>query len=105
MLKWDGENDARSHRQHMAKQRRERFAFRRKEGALHRAVMDKIKALARGKEQKNLMLKWSVEQDVKEYLAGLEQERQDSLAFRNAEGKSYCEIEEEESRQTVQEPR
>ena len=42
------------------------------------------------------------EQDVKEYLAGLEQECRYSLAFRNAEGKCYREIEEEESRQKVQ---
>ena len=29
-IKWDGENDSRSHTQHMAKECRERFAFRRK---------------------------------------------------------------------------
>ena len=98
MLKWAGENDAISHRKNMAKERRERFAFRRKEGALHRSAMDEIKALAREKEHKYLMLKWAGEQDVKEYLAGLEQERQDSLAFRNAEGKCYRETEEEENR-------
>ena len=47
------------------------------------------------------MLKWAGEQDVKEYLAGLKQERRDSLAFRNAEGKCYREIEEEESQHKV----
>ena len=87
----------------MAKERRESFAFRRKEGALHIAVMDEIKALAREKEHKYIRLKWDGEQDVKEYLAGLEQERRDSLAFCNAEGKCYREIEEEEIRQKVQE--
>ena len=64
-LKSSGENDSRSHRQHMEKERRESFAFRRKEGALHRSVMDEIKALAREKEHKYLMLKWAGEQDVK----------------------------------------
>ena len=49
------------------------------------------------------MLKSAGEQDVKEYLAGLEQERRDSLAFRNAEGKCYREIEEEESWHKFQE--
>ena len=87
----------------MAKEHRESFAFRRKEGALHRAVMDEIKAIAREKENEYLMLKWAGEQDVKEYLSGLEQECQDYLAFRNAEGKCYRIIEEEESRQKVQE--
>ena len=76
----------------MSKECRASFAFRRKEGALHRAVMDKIKALAREKEHKYLMLKWAGEQDLKEYLAGLEQERRDYLAFRNTEGKCYREI-------------
>ena len=38
------------------------------------------------------MLKWASEQDVKEYLAGLEQERRGSLAFRNAEGKRQCDL-------------
>ena len=33
--------------------------------------MEKIKALAREKEHKYLMLKWAREQDVKEYRAGL----------------------------------
>ena len=76
----------------MTKERRESFAFRHKEGDLHRAVMDEIKALAREKEHKYLMLKWDGEQYVKEYLAGLEQERRYYLAFRNAEGKCYREI-------------
>ena len=35
------------------------------------------------------------------YISGLEQERRDSLTFRNAEGTCYREIEEEESRQKV----
>ena len=65
--------------------------------------MDEIKALVREKEHEYLMLKWAGEQDVKEYLAGLEQEIRDSLAFRNAEGKCYREFEEEEIRQKVQE--
>ena len=78
----------------MSKECRASFEFRRKEGALHRAVMDKIKALSREKEHKYPMLKWAGGKDVKEYLAGLEQELRDSLAFRNAEGKCYCEIEE-----------
>ena len=86
----------------MAKKHREIFAFRRKEGALHRSVMDKIKALAREKEHKYFMLKWAGEQDVKEYLAGLEQERRNYLVFGNAEGNWYREIEEEEIQQKVQ---
>ena len=51
--------------------------------------MDEIKALAREMEHKYLMLKWAGEKDVKKYLAGIEQEVRDSLAFRNAEGKCY----------------
>ena len=39
-LKWAGQNDVGSHRQHMAKERIESFAFRRKEGARRRAAMD-----------------------------------------------------------------
>ena len=65
--------------------------------------MDEIKALAREKEHEYLMLKWAGEQDVKEYLSGLEQERRDYLAFFNAEGKCYREIEEEEIQQKVKE--
>ena len=64
-LKWAGENDAISHRQNTTKERRESFAFRRKEGALHRSIMDEINALAREKEHEYLMLKWAGEHDVK----------------------------------------
>ena len=60
-LKWDGENDTRSHMKHMSKECRESFAFRRKGGALHRSVMYEIKALAREKEHEYLMLKWAGE--------------------------------------------
>ena len=73
----------------MSKELRGSFAFRRKEGDLHRSVMYEIKALTREKEHEYLMLKWASEKYVKEYLAGLEQERRDYLAFRNTEGKCY----------------
>ena len=49
------------------------------------------------------MLKWSGEQDVNEFIAGIEQECHDYLALCNAEGKCYREIEEEQSQQKVQE--
>ena len=65
--------------------------------------MEEIKAFSREKEHEYLMLKWAGEQVVNEYLAGIEQERRDSLSFRNAEGKCYYEIEEEETQQKIQE--
>ena len=39
--------------------------------AIHRAIMDEIKALAREKEHEYLVLKWAGKKDVKEYLVGL----------------------------------
>ena len=49
----------------MAKELRESIALRRKEGALHRSVMDETKALEREKEHDYIMFKWAREQDVK----------------------------------------
>ena len=55
----------------MSKELRGSFAFRRKEGDLHRSVMYEIKELAREKEHEYLMLKWAGEQDVKDILQDL----------------------------------
>jgi len=102
-LKWAGERDAEAYKKKMAEERRESFAFRNREGARHRAVMEELKALAKEKEHESYILKWAGENDAKSYLAEMQQERRDSFAFRNAEGKQHREMEEQERYKTIQE--
>ena len=54
--------------------------------------MDELKQLICEKETESLVLKWAGEEDVKVYLAELEEKRRFSLRMRNNEGLHHREI-------------
>ncbi len=95
-LKWAGERDAECYKKQLAQEERDDLAFRNEEARNHDAVMRELVSLAKEQEHESYMLKWAGENDAKEYLAGEEELRRQSLAFRNAEGRRHREIEEEE---------
>jgi hypothetical protein len=100
-LKWAGEKDAEAYKRQMEKERRDDFRLRNKERFEHSKVMDELRDIAKEKETESYLLKWAGEQDAKEYLAKVEEERRQSLNFRNKEGKLHREIEEEQRMQEL----
>eukprot|EP00584_Thalassiosira_punctigera_P010330 CAMPEP_0172526084 /NCGR_PEP_ID=MMETSP1067-20121228/1089_1 /TAXON_ID=265564 ORGANISM="Thalassiosira punctigera, Strain Tpunct2005C2" /NCGR_SAMPLE_ID=MMETSP1067 /ASSEMBLY_ACC=CAM_ASM_000444 /LENGTH=460 /DNA_ID=CAMNT_0013309521 /DNA_START=3 /DNA_END=1385 /DNA_ORIENTATION=+ len=94
-LKWAGELDAHDYRKQMDKGRRESLNFRNREAARHDAVMRELLSLTQEREHESYMLKWSGENDSKQYLADQDELRRQSLAFRNAEAKRHRDIDEE----------
>ena len=94
-LKWAGERDADNYKEQMAHERRDSFAFRNAEGRSIRDVEAQMKADARHEEHESYEVKWAGERDADEYKAQMAQERRDSLAFRNAEGKYIRDLEAE----------
>ena len=100
-LKWAGERDADNYKKEMAQERRDSLYFRNQEAARHDAVMRELMSLAQEREHESYMLKWAGGNDAKQYLAEMAQERRDSLAYRNAEGRRHREIDEEMRVQNV----
>lgn len=93
--KWEGERDAEEYRKRCEKARRESLAFRGQEVVRHRAVMEELRIIAKEKEHESYVLKWAAQDDVKQYLKKVAEERRQSLAFRNEEGKRHRDLEEE----------
>lgn len=100
-LKWGGEQDADAYKQQLAKERRESLKFRNKEHARHAKVMDELRNIAQEKETESYLLKWAGEEDAKVYLAKVEEDRRQSLNFRNQEGKLHRQIKEEQRMKAV----
>lgn len=86
-LKWKSENDVAAYNRHMEKERRESLRVRNEERVSHAKVMDELRSLAIEQQTESLMLKWAGENDAKNYLGAVEDERRKSLKFRNKEGK------------------
>ncbi len=101
-LKWAGERDADAYKKQCAQDRRDSFAFRNAEGVRHRAVMEELKALSLEKDHEDFILKWAGEDDAKAHIADQEEQRRQSLAFRNREGKRHRDLEEEARSAEVQ---
>ena len=93
--KWDGERDAEEYRKRCEKARRESLAFRGQEVVRHRAVMEELRNLEKEREHESYVVKWAAQEDVKEYLAQVAQERRESLQFRNQEGKRHRDLQEQ----------
>eukprot|EP00579_Thalassiosira_antarctica_P030433 CAMPEP_0202032354 /NCGR_PEP_ID=MMETSP0905-20130828/65485_1 /ASSEMBLY_ACC=CAM_ASM_000554 /TAXON_ID=420261 /ORGANISM="Thalassiosira antarctica, Strain CCMP982" /LENGTH=921 /DNA_ID=CAMNT_0048596213 /DNA_START=89 /DNA_END=2854 /DNA_ORIENTATION=+ len=92
-LKWAGERDADDYRKKMAQERRESLAFRNAEGKRIRELEGQLKSYAQQEEHESNELKWAGERDADDYRKKMAQERRESLAFRNAEGKRIRELE------------
>jgi hypothetical protein len=74
-------------------ERRESLVHRNKERARHAEVMEELISIAKAEETASYRLKWAADNDVKEYLQQVEEERRKSLRFRCEEGKRHREIE------------
>ena len=64
------------------KLRRESLQFRNKERTQHAKVLEELRMLAVERESESFVLKWAGENDAKEYLAKLDEERRCSLKLR-----------------------
>jgi hypothetical protein len=100
-LKFAGERDTDEYRKQMAKERRKSLASRNKESARHAQVMQELRNIAQEKESQSFMLKWAGENDTKEYIAKLAEERRKSLQFRGGEAKKQRIYEDEQHRKAV----
>ena len=101
-LKWQGERDAEAYRKQMKEERRKSLAGRNKESARHAKVMEEIRTIANEKEAESFMLKFSADNDAKEYIAKLAEERRKSLQLRGIEAKKRRQFEEEEHSKAIE---
>mmetsp|Transcript_9168 Transcript_9168/g.23220 ORF Transcript_9168/g.23220 Transcript_9168/m.23220 type:complete len:772 (+) Transcript_9168:255-2570(+) len=102
-LKWDGERDAEAYKKKLQEERRKSLAGRNKESARHATVMKELRSLAKQKEADDYMLKWGGENDVKDYLSQMAEERRKSLQQRAIEAWKARKHEEDEHAQAIQE--
>jgi len=93
-LKWAGEKDAEEYKRRCEQERRESYEFRNQEGKKIRDVEERMRLEQLDAEHKSFELKWAAEKDAEEYHRLCEQERRESFAFRNQEGKKHRELEE-----------
>jgi hypothetical protein len=101
-LKCAGERDTDEYRKRMAKERRQSLASRNKESARHAQVMQELRNIAQEKEAQSFMLKWAGENDTKEYIAKVAEERRKSLQFRGEEAKKQRIYEDEQHRKAIE---
>ena len=92
-LKWAGERDAEEYKRQLAQQRRESLAGRNAVGRQIREVEQKMREHDQIREHESYELKWAGERDADEYKRQLAQQRRESLAGRNAEGRQIREVE------------
>ena len=85
-LKWDGERDNKEYKKKREEQRRESFNFCNDEGVRKRLEKEDKAANYLCKQHNSYKLKWDGECDTKEYEKKCEEQRRESLDFRNAEG-------------------
>jgi hypothetical protein len=86
-LKNLGEKDVENYRLEMDKQRRESLAGRNKEGWRQREFEGQQQSEAQKLDHESYELKWAGEQDADAYEKKMEEERRESFAFRNREGR------------------
>ena len=92
-LKWAGERDADEYKRQLAQQRRKSLAGRNAEGRQIREVEQKMREHDQAYEHESYELKWDGERDADEYKRQLAQQRRESLAGRNAEGRQIRDLE------------
>lgn len=86
-LKQAGEKDAEAYRKQLAEERRDSFAFRNREGRKQRLGEEQREQMARLAENQSYELKWAGEKDAEAYRRNMDQERRESFANRNKEGR------------------
>lgn len=82
-LKWKGEKDAEAYKKQLESERRDSFAFRNQEGRKQREEEKERRQEKQNSDHASYELKWDGERDAADYKKQLEEERRNSLAFRN----------------------
>ena len=95
------EDDADEYQKKMREERRKSLANRNKESCRHAEVMKELRALTIEKEAESFMLKFAAENDAKEYLKKLADERRESLKLRGQEARKQREYEEERAKEAI----
>ena len=101
-LKWAGEHDAEAYRKQMQDERRKSLASRNKESKRHATVMEELRSIAKEEEAQKFMLKFQGENDAKDYIAKMAEERRKSLQLRGVEAGRRREVEEEQHAKAVE---
>merc|ERR1712032_1503324 len=86
-LKWAGERNADNHRKQKNEEKRQSFARRNAEGRCVRNLEGQMKAEENHRDHESFELKWAGERDADDYKKQMAEERRQSLAHRNAEGR------------------
>ena len=94
-LKRAASKDVEDYKKSVEAERRKSLENRNAERARHANVMKELRQIAQEKESESYALKWSAENDVKEYLAKVEQERRESLQLRGKQVLEARKVEEE----------
>lgn len=101
-LKWEGERDEEAYRKRMKEERRKSLAARNRESARHAKVMEELRNIAIEDEVQSFMLKFQAENDAKEYVAKLAEERRKSLQLRGIEARRARHYEEEKRSKEIE---
>jgi len=100
-LKWAGEKDTEEYLRKYEQDRRDSLAFRNQEGRRIRQLQENDKNEEILNRQQSNELKWAAEKDAEEYKRKCEQERRESLVFRNQEGRRIRHLEENIKNQEI----
>jgi hypothetical protein len=91
-LKWAGERDADKYQKMLAEERRQSYANRNREGRSQRLHEEQRQAEEQLEAHQGFELKWAGEKDAEEYRRKMDQERRESFANRNKEGRRQREF-------------
>merc|ERR1712194_617182 len=91
-MKWAGERDADGYRKQMDEERRNSFSFRNAEGRRIRDVESQMKFDALQHDHESFELKRAGERDADNYKKQMDEERRESLSFRNKEAARHNEV-------------
>ena len=94
-LKWAAEKDADEYKRKMEKERRDSLAWRNQDASRRAQLVKELEGLRQEEERESIVLKWAGENDAKEYLAGMEEERRKSLQLRGKQFQHHQQVEKE----------
>ncbi len=91
-LKWNGERDANAHELRLASERRESLQNRNNYVRKQRELQAEMTSLEAKAAHASYELKWAAEKDAENYTKRMQQERRESLAFRNKERARHANV-------------
>ncbi|GAX10046.1 hypothetical protein FisN_25Lh103 [Fistulifera solaris] len=91
-LKWDGERDAKAYELRLASERRESLQNRNSHSRKQRVLAAEMSSLEAKTAHASYELKWAAEKDAENYTKRMQQERRESLAFRNRERERHANV-------------